>query len=63
MAMRLEELHAILQRIDYPATKEQILDLVRRRGTLGDAVARLQALEDVMYGSVDTVMEELRGRE
>lgn len=57
----LHELHTILQRLDYPLTREEIIAAVRDAHVPEEHLRRVQSLPEHMYGSVDSVMDALRG--
>lgn len=59
----LEEIHTVLQRLEFPATKEELIDQARRRDAPVWMLDRLHALPEHRYGSVDTVMDALRHRD
>jgi len=58
----LQEIRVLLQRVDYPATREEVLAAAERRGAPAAVTQRLRALPEHRYGSVDAVMDALRGR-
>ena len=59
----LEQLHTVLMRITFPSSKEEILEQLRRLGEMDEVLERLRSLPEHFYGSVDTVMDTLRGLE
>ena len=61
--LTLPELHTLLQRIPYPATPRELADELRKLQAPEEAVERVRALPDNRYGSVDSVMDALRGQE
>ena len=60
---KLQDLHTLLMRAAYPATKAELLDFIRKEGYPEAAAERLHALPDgdYRYGSVDSVLDALRG--
>jgi hypothetical protein len=59
----LEEIHEVLIRVSYPATKEDIIEQAMVIGVPERIIERLRTLPAHMYGSTDTVMDALRGLE
>ncbi len=59
----LEEIHTILMRVPYPATKEELIAAVREMGEPEAVVTQLQRLPEYRYGSVNSVMDALRAEE
>ncbi len=57
----LEALRPLLQRVDYPADKAEILHTVRVLGAPPELLDRLATLPDYRYGSADSVLDALRG--
>jgi hypothetical protein len=47
-------------RVDFPATKGEILVRAKHQGAPEDMLRQLERLPEYMYGSVNTVMEALR---
>ncbi|OPZ85227.1 MAG: hypothetical protein BWY76_01498 [bacterium ADurb.Bin429] len=58
--MTLQEIHTIIMRASYPASKEELIAFVRREGYPEDALRRLETLPEHYYGSADSVMDALR---
>jgi len=56
-------MHTVLMRITFPSSKEEILDQVRHLGATDEMLERLRSLPEHFYGSVDTVIDALRGLE
>lgn len=56
----LHEIHTLLARVDYPATKAMILDSLRAQEASDDVLRRVQALPEHYYGSANTVMDALQ---
>ncbi len=63
MPITLSEMHALLIRVEYPATRDEIAAALTRGGASAEAIARVRALPEHRYGSTDTVMEALRNLE
>ncbi|MHB9134624.1 MAG: DUF2795 domain-containing protein [Armatimonadota bacterium] len=63
MKLTLEDMHTILQRLEYPATREDLIDMAARTQAPQEAIDRLRTLPEYRYGSVDSVMDALRGLE
>ncbi len=63
MPITVTELHALLRRVVFPATPEEIAAALQRAGAPAAALARLRALPAHRYGSIDAVMDALRGLE
>lgn len=58
--VKLQEIHAIVTRISFPASKEEILDYVRKEGYPDEIRQRLETLPEYRYGSANSVMDALR---
>lgn len=58
----LPEMHAVLQRLVYPATRDELLTAARKLEVSEAVIARLETLPEHRYGSVNTVMDTLRGQ-
>jgi hypothetical protein len=61
--LTLQDIRTILLRATYPASKQELIDHVRRGNYPEEVEAHVQALPEAMYGSVDTVMDLLRNLE
>ena len=61
MPITLPEMHSLLVRVVYPATRDEIAAALARDGAPEEAIARVRTLPPHRYGSTDTVMEALRG--
>ena len=59
----LQQMHALLVRMEFPATRAELLEQAMKMGAPSAALQRLRALPDYFYGSVDTVMDALHGME
>lgn len=63
----LQEMHDVLVRLEYPATKRELIRQVNHLQFPYRYVDRLQTLPDEtteqFYGSADSVMDALRGLE
>jgi hypothetical protein len=59
----LHEIHDILTHIDFPATKADLIHQATAREAPPPVIARLRELPEFYYGSVNTVMDTLRGEE
>ena len=59
----LHQIHALLVRMEFPATKAELLEQAMKMGAPSAALQRLRGLPDYFYGSVDTVMDALKGEE
>ncbi len=59
MHITLHEIHAILMRADYPASKRELIAFVHTEGYPEEVARRLEAIPEHEYGSVDTVMDTL----
>jgi len=57
--MTVEELLATLDKLDYPATREQLVDGLGAAGVDGATLARVGALPKERYDSADQVSREL----
>jgi len=62
-AMLLEEVHTLLQRIEYPTTKEDILTQLRIMDAPDDVINRVMLIPEYRYGSVNTVMDAVQNLE
>lgn len=58
--LTLMEIRAVLQRADYPATREDLIAQVRRMEGPEEIISRLRTLPEHRYGSTDTVLDALR---
>lgn len=61
--LTLPEMRTLLQRATYPATPRELAEELQRMQAPEEAVARVRALPEHRYGSVDAVMDALRGME
>ena len=61
--LTLPEMHTLLERISYPATPQELAEALQRLQAPEEAVVRVRALPEHRYGSVDAVMDALRGME
>ncbi|MHB9110971.1 MAG: DUF2795 domain-containing protein [Armatimonadota bacterium] len=61
--LTLPEMHTLLQRISYPATPRELADELRELQAPEEAIERVRTLPEHRYGSVDSVMDALRGME
>lgn len=55
----VDELLAALERLNYPATREQLLDWLAAEGLDGPTLARVEALREGRYASAEQVSEAL----
>jgi hypothetical protein len=58
----VEEIHVLLKRVEYPASREDLIDAAVAGDLTFASVARLQNLEGRRYESADDVSEDLFGR-
>jgi hypothetical protein len=58
----MEDILVLLQHVEYPATRQQLIDQAAASGLTFAGVSRLQALESRRYQSVDDVSDDLFGR-
>ena len=56
----LVELQALLEGVDLPASKQELLAYARRSGAESTLVGELERLRSDSYSSLDDVAEELR---
>ncbi len=56
----LHDIRAIIARIIYPASKDEILFFVRKEGYPDEVAQRLERLPETLYGSADSVIDILR---
>lgn len=61
--VKLEEIHDILMRMTFPATRESLIEQAVHMEASDAVLQRLRALPEHYYGSADTVMDALRGLE
>ena len=59
--LTLPEMRTVLQQVAYPATREEILLTLAAQDMPEEFLTRLRKLPEYRYGSVDTVMDALRG--
>lgn len=59
----LHDLHDIISRAVFPASKDELITFVKKEGYPREAVQRLETLPEYMYGSADSVMDALRNLE
>lgn len=57
---RLEEIREVILHFDFPASKEQIIEMASKAEAPDDVMERLQCIPEYYYGSVNSVMETLR---
>lgn len=57
----LPELHNIVTRFTFPSTKDELIEQAKKRQVSQEVLDRLQQLPEHYYGSVDTVIDTLRG--
>jgi len=57
----MQEMHAWLLRVAYPATPEEMAETLRQAQAPEEAVTRVLRLPAQRYGSVDATMDALRG--
>ena len=61
--LTIQDMHTLLQRVTYPATPPELAEELRRAGAPEEAIARVLQLPEHRYGSVDAVVDALRGSE
>ncbi len=58
--LTLQDIRSILLRAAYPASKQELIDYIRRDGYPHEVAERLEVLPEHEYGSVDTVIDTMR---
>jgi len=61
--LTLQMVHDILCRLDFPASREELIDNARAIEAPAEVLARLRTLPEHYYGSVNTVMDALQHQE
>lgn len=59
----LQKIHDLLEHVAFPATKDEILATLTRLGVAEQILERVRTLPEYRYGSVDSVLDALRGQE
>ncbi|HEY3377479.1 MAG TPA: DUF2795 domain-containing protein [Armatimonadota bacterium] len=59
----MQAIHTILMRFAYPSSKEELLRQAVQQNVPTSVIEQLSRLPENMYGSLDSVMDALRGLE
>ena len=59
----MQVIHTLLQRVNFPARKDDIIEQMRGMDAPEAVIDRLRQLPENYYGSTDSVMDALRGQE
>lgn len=59
----LQEMRTMLERLEFPADKADMLHMLTLMDAPASVLETIRTLPDHRYGSVDTVMDALRGEE
>jgi len=59
----IQQIRTVLERVAFPAEKAEILMTLHRLEAPPEMIERVQHIPEYRYGSVDTVLDALRGLE